>query len=84
MNGDKEKFEVFSTLHVHTDTEIKEIIVAVRQGPVLGTAFHPELTQDNRLHEWWIKEIVIPAWNARKKDLAKMYTDDISVSTGHL
>ncbi len=25
-------------------------IVAVRQGPVLATAFHPELTQDNRVH----------------------------------
>jgi 5'-phosphate synthase pdxT subunit len=25
-------------------------IVAVRQGPALATAFHPELTQDNRVH----------------------------------
>ena len=25
--------------------------VAVRQGPVLGTAFHPELTADHRLHD---------------------------------
>ena len=25
--------------------------VAVRQGPVLGTAFHPELTGDSRLHD---------------------------------
>ncbi|MFC3958840.1 pyridoxal 5'-phosphate synthase glutaminase subunit PdxT [Halovivax cerinus] len=25
--------------------------VAVRQGPILGTAFHPELTADDRLHE---------------------------------
>jgi 5'-phosphate synthase pdxT subunit len=24
--------------------------VAVRQGPVVGTAFHPELTPDTRLH----------------------------------
>jgi pyridoxal 5'-phosphate synthase pdxT subunit len=26
-------------------------IVAVRQGPALATAFHPELTQDNRVHK---------------------------------
>jgi 5'-phosphate synthase pdxT subunit len=26
-------------------------IVAVRQGPLLATAFHPELTQDRRIHQ---------------------------------
>jgi len=26
-------------------------VVAVRDGPVLGTAFHPELTDDSRLHD---------------------------------
>ncbi|WP_255152373.1 pyridoxal 5'-phosphate synthase glutaminase subunit PdxT [Halorarius halobius] len=25
--------------------------VAVRQGPVVGTAFHPELTEDDRIHD---------------------------------
>ncbi|MFB6074369.1 MAG: pyridoxal 5'-phosphate synthase glutaminase subunit PdxT [Haloarculaceae archaeon] len=25
--------------------------VAVRQGPVLGTSFHPELTEDSRIHD---------------------------------
>jgi 5'-phosphate synthase pdxT subunit len=25
--------------------------VAVRQGPVVGTAFHPELTPDPRIHD---------------------------------
>ncbi|HTW04131.1 MAG TPA: pyridoxal 5'-phosphate synthase glutaminase subunit PdxT, partial [Streptosporangiaceae bacterium] len=29
-------------------------IVAVRQGPALATAFHPELTPDLRLHELFI------------------------------
>ena len=29
-------------------------IVAVRKGLVLGTAFHPELTQDTRLHELFL------------------------------
>ncbi len=29
-------------------------IVAVRQGPALATAFHPELTDDNRLHSIFV------------------------------
>jgi pyridoxal 5'-phosphate synthase pdxT subunit len=30
-------------------------IVAVRKGRILGTAFHPELTDDTRLHEWFLE-----------------------------
>jgi pyridoxal 5'-phosphate synthase pdxT subunit len=30
-------------------------IVAVRQGPLLATAFHPELTQDRRIHELFVQ-----------------------------
>jgi len=29
-------------------------IVAVRQGPVLATSFHPELTHDNRVHRYFV------------------------------
>lgn len=29
-------------------------VVAVRQGNVLGTSFHPELTDDVRMHEWFL------------------------------
>ncbi len=29
-------------------------IVAVRKGNLLGTSFHPELTDDTRLHEWFL------------------------------
>jgi pyridoxal 5'-phosphate synthase pdxT subunit len=29
-------------------------IVAVRQGPLLATAFHPELTQDRRIHRLFV------------------------------
>lgn len=29
-------------------------IVAVRKDKVLGTSFHPELTDDSRLHEWFV------------------------------
>ena len=63
------EFEVFSKIEVHEEgQQQKNLVVAVRQGPILGTAFHPELTRDNRLHEWWIKEVVIPAWIAKHKN----------------
>ncbi len=30
-------------------------VVAVRQGNLLGTSFHPELTEDTRLHQWFLQ-----------------------------
>jgi len=36
----------------------EEDIVAVRQRNVFGTSFHPELTQDIRIHVWWLKQVV--------------------------
>ncbi|KAM7186411.1 Class I glutamine amidotransferase-like protein [Naviculisporaceae sp. PSN 640] len=35
-----------------------EDIVAVRQGNVFGTSFHPELTSDIRIHVWWLKQVL--------------------------
>ncbi len=32
-------------------------IIAVRQGNVFGTSFHPELTEDARLHIWWLDQV---------------------------
>lgn len=32
-------------------------IVAVRQGNVFGTSFHPELTGDPRIHVWWLEQV---------------------------
>jgi pyridoxal 5'-phosphate synthase pdxT subunit len=32
-------------------------IVAVRQGPLLATAFHPELTGDARVHEFFVEMV---------------------------
>lgn len=29
-------------------------VVAVRQGKLLGTSFHPELTEDTRMHAWFL------------------------------
>lgn len=33
-------------------------IVAVRQANVMGTSFHPELTDDIRMHVWWLKQVI--------------------------
>ncbi|KAI9852258.1 MAG: hypothetical protein M1838_001300 [Thelocarpon superellum] len=32
-------------------------IIAVRQGNVFGTSFHPELTGDARIHIWWLRGV---------------------------
>jgi 5'-phosphate synthase pdxT subunit len=32
-------------------------IVAVRQGRVLATSFHPELTGDHRIHEYFVSMV---------------------------
>lgn len=42
-------------------TDLKEVtgnIVAVMQGNVFGTSFHPELTKDTRIHHWWLKKVI--------------------------
>jgi pyridoxal 5'-phosphate synthase pdxT subunit len=31
--------------------------VAVRQGPHVGLAFHPEMTDDDRLHRWFVERV---------------------------
>ncbi|KAJ2970148.1 hypothetical protein NUW58_g9784 [Xylaria curta] len=33
-------------------------IVALRQGNVFGTSFHPELTDDVRIHVWWLGQVI--------------------------
>ncbi|MBA2506808.1 MAG: pyridoxal 5'-phosphate synthase glutaminase subunit PdxT [Thermoleophilaceae bacterium] len=35
--------------------------VAVRQGNILAVAFHPELTDDRRLHAWLVEKAKVPA-----------------------
>ena len=37
---------------------LKEDIVAVKQGNVFGTSFHPELTGDPRIHKWWLEQVL--------------------------
>jgi len=36
----------------------QRIVVAVRSGPILATAFHPELTDDLRWHEFFVRMVV--------------------------
>jgi 5'-phosphate synthase pdxT subunit len=36
----------------------KRDVVAVRQGNVFGTSFHPELTDDVRIHVWWLGQVL--------------------------
>lgn len=33
-------------------------IIAVKQGNVFGTSFHPELTGDSRIHAWWLQQVI--------------------------
>jgi pyridoxal 5'-phosphate synthase pdxT subunit len=42
---------------IDIDAEAGDII-AVRQGNVFGTSFHPELTGDVRIHVWWLMQLV--------------------------
>lgn len=54
------KVRVLATLAADQARNGQASIVAVAQGNrVLGTSFHPELTSDTRLHEWWIKTMVL-------------------------
>ena len=35
-------------------------IIAVQQGNVFGTSFHPELSNDIRIHVWWLTQLLDP------------------------
>ncbi|KAG7662078.1 SNO1 [[Candida] subhashii] len=43
----------------NVDHHNHDLIVAVRQGNVLGTSFHPELADDYRFHKWFLDEFVL-------------------------
>ncbi|XP_039024193.1 probable pyridoxal 5'-phosphate synthase subunit PDX2 [Hibiscus syriacus] len=46
-----------SAVEIHEESAVpeKKVIVAVKQGKLLGTAFHPELTADTRWHSYFLK-----------------------------
>lgn len=47
--------EVLGTVRDHDG---EERIVAVRQGNLMATSFHPELTDDSRIHEYFVESLV--------------------------
>ena len=58
-NGGKGgKVEVLGVYRKDKGEEGEGDIVAVRQGNVFGTSFHPELTDDVRIHLWWLRQVV--------------------------
>ena len=57
LPGRLKKAEQQVGAEVPTTEEIGDII-AVKQGNVFGTSFHPELTSDMRIHVWWLRQIV--------------------------
>jgi len=52
--------------HEHTGAED---IIAVRQGNVFGCSFHPELTEDPRIHVWWLGEVLKAAERRQEFEL---------------
>ncbi|KAH8115653.1 glutamine amidotransferase subunit pdxT [Phellopilus nigrolimitatus] len=49
-----------------TDPRDARTVVALRQGRHLLTTFHPELTKDDRFHEFFVKECVLPSLETSK------------------
>jgi pyridoxal 5'-phosphate synthase pdxT subunit len=53
------------TSRLPTNIKLPEIdpdagdIIAVKQGNVFGTSFHPELTKDPRIHVWWLEQVKV-------------------------
>jgi 5'-phosphate synthase pdxT subunit len=39
-------------------SEVNKHIVAARQGHILATACHPELTADNRIHRYFVEQVM--------------------------
>lgn len=75
----QEEVEVMATLSTKTPALQKnqehshagaEDIIAVRQGNVFGTSFHPELTEDARIHVWWLEEVLKAVQRRRQFELA--------------
>lgn len=46
-----------------------EDIIAVRQGNVFGCSFHPELTDDPRIHVWWLEQVLKAVERRQKYEL---------------
>ena len=44
-------------------------IIAVKQGNVFATAFHPELTGDERIHAWWLGQVMEAISGSQNEDV---------------
>jgi 5'-phosphate synthase pdxT subunit len=42
---------------VNVLSKLNDVIVAVQQSNMIGTSFHPELTEDTRFHEFFINVV---------------------------
>jgi 5'-phosphate synthase pdxT subunit len=51
------------SLDVHATVESN--VVMVGDGQVLGLTFHPELSGDDRIHEFWVRSY-LPRWQSRR------------------
>ena len=52
LSVDSPKVKVLGTVKTHQND--KPVVVAVKQGNVMATAFHPELTEDSRWHGFFL------------------------------
>ncbi|ORY12989.1 pyridoxine [Clohesyomyces aquaticus] len=75
----KAEVEVMAKLPMHSsalednqehDHAGAEDMIAVRQGNVFGTSFHPELTDDPRIHVWWLEGVLKAVQRRRQFEIA--------------
>ncbi len=51
---------------------VDDAVVAVRQGNLLATSFHPEVTDDHRVHELFVRMCVAAAVSGRGEDAGRV------------
>lgn len=56
-----------TTLATVENDEGEEVVVAVEEGLLLATAFHPELTEDTRWHEYFVDKCVLKKVKSTEK-----------------
>jgi len=64
--------EVLARLEHNVSKTDASAIVAVRQGSLLGTAFHPELTNDDRIHKYFVQLTQDHYNNIRKREISNL------------
>jgi pyridoxal 5'-phosphate synthase pdxT subunit len=58
LHTEVEVLATLSRLKEHPGSTPLGDIIAVKQGNCFGTSFHPELTDDARIHIWWLKQVL--------------------------